>query len=99
MKVEGIDPARPVFTPPSDSSEVHIAPVEHDAASGEKHITTTPTPHTEAEMGKPSTGRRISRKELKEHDKKTPWFVVEGEVYDGTAFLYEHPVVTTPFCL
>lgn len=34
----------------------------------------------------------ITIDELKKHDnEKQPWFVVQGEVYDGTAFLGEHP--------
>ncbi|KAI0203985.1 nitrate reductase [Astrocystis sublimbata] len=36
--------------------------------------------------------RIISLEELKSHDGETePWFVVNGEVYDGTAFLEGHP--------
>jgi nitrate reductase (NAD(P)H) len=34
----------------------------------------------------------ITIDELRKHDdEKAPWFVVKGEVYDGTAFLEEHP--------
>ena len=34
----------------------------------------------------------ITIDELRKHDKaEQPWFVVNGEVYDGTAFLKEHP--------
>lgn len=29
--------------------------------------------------------------ELRRQDKSSPWFVVKGEVYDGTGFLDEHP--------
>ncbi|KAI0135978.1 hypothetical protein F4776DRAFT_663826 [Hypoxylon sp. NC0597] len=36
--------------------------------------------------------RTISLEELKKHDGETePWFVVNGEVYDGTKFLEGHP--------
>lgn len=37
-------------------------------------------------------GREISIDELKKHvTAESPWFVVNGEVYDGTAFLEGHP--------
>jgi len=37
-------------------------------------------------------GREISIDELKKHvNAESPWFVVNGEVYDGTAFLEGHP--------
>ncbi|KAH7385233.1 nitrate reductase [Phaeosphaeria sp. MPI-PUGE-AT-0046c] len=37
-------------------------------------------------------GREISIEELKKHDTlESSWFVVNGEVYDGTAFLEGHP--------
>lgn len=36
--------------------------------------------------------RKISPQELKEHNTASePWFVVNGEVYNGTAFLDDHP--------
>lgn len=39
-----------------------------------------------------SVTRIIDIDELRKHDKSDePWFVVNGEVYDGTAFLKEHP--------
>lgn len=34
----------------------------------------------------------ISLDDLREHDKEnSPWFVLDGEVYDGTAYLKDHP--------
>lgn len=37
-------------------------------------------------------GREISIDELRKHDiAESPWFVVNGEVYDGTSFLEGHP--------
>jgi nitrate reductase (NAD(P)H) len=43
-------------------------------------------------MVKPDLKRLISIDDLRKHDDKTePWFVVNGEVYDGTAFLDGHP--------
>ncbi|EIN13058.1 nitrate reductase [Punctularia strigosozonata HHB-11173 SS5] len=42
-------------------------------------------------MTKPGVNRQISMAELAAQDKERPWFVVNGEVYDGTTFLKEHP--------
>ena len=47
---------------------------------------------TEVKMTKDSLDRSITIDELRKHDdEKNPWFVVNGEVYDGTAFLEGHP--------
>jgi nitrate reductase (NAD(P)H) len=49
-------------------------------------------PPKEIKMTKDGVDREISIDELRKHDKpEEPWFVVNGEVYDGTAFLNEHP--------
>ncbi|CCX12219.1 Similar to Nitrate reductase [NADPH]; acc. no. P22945 [Pyronema omphalodes CBS 100304] len=49
-------------------------------------------PKPEAVMTNPEITRIIELEELKAHSgKKEPWFVVEGQVYDGTPFLKEHP--------
>lgn len=46
----------------------------------------------EIKMTKDGVDRIIELEELKQHDKAdTPWFVVNGEVFDGTAFLEGHP--------
>lgn len=46
----------------------------------------------EIKMTKDGVDKVIDLAELKQHDKKeNPWFVVNGEVYDGTAFLEGHP--------
>ena len=46
----------------------------------------------EVPMTKPGITRLITIDELRKHDdEKEPWFVVNGEVYDGTAFIKEHP--------
>ena len=46
----------------------------------------------EIKMTKDGLNREITIDELKKHDKEDdPWFVVNGEVYDGTAFLKDHP--------
>jgi len=43
-------------------------------------------------MTKDSVQNIIGIEELREHDTaESPWFVVNGEVYDGTAFLPGHP--------
>jgi nitrate reductase (NAD(P)H) len=43
-------------------------------------------------MLKEGVNRTITMEELKEHSGPAqPWFVVAGEVYDGTGFLKDHP--------
>jgi len=55
-----------------------------------------PEPVTEAakeiKMTKDGLVKTITIDELRKHDKEdAPWFVVNGEVYDGTKFLEGHP--------
>lgn len=45
----------------------------------------------EISFTKPGVTRKITMMELKKQDKKKPWFVVNGQVYDATPFLNEHP--------
>lgn len=46
----------------------------------------------EIKMTKDGVDKIIEIDELRKHDKaENPWFVVNGEVYDGTAFLEGHP--------
>lgn len=46
----------------------------------------------EIKMTKDGLNREISIDELRKHDQAdNPWFVVNGEVYDGTKFLEGHP--------
>ncbi|KAJ7512731.1 hypothetical protein B0H11DRAFT_1787386 [Mycena galericulata] len=46
----------------------------------------------EIPMTKQGLDRKITIDELRNHSgDKNPWFVVDGEVYDGTKFLDEHP--------
>ncbi|KAF1992543.1 hypothetical protein K402DRAFT_416194 [Aulographum hederae CBS 113979] len=46
----------------------------------------------EIKMTKEGVDKIVSIDELRKHDTESnPWFVVNGEVYDGTAFLKEHP--------
>lgn len=35
--------------------------------------------------------RGITPAELVAQDKQRPWFVIDGQVYDGTAYLKDHP--------
>lgn len=55
-----------------------------------------PEPVTEAaqevKMTKDGLEKTVTIDDLRKHDtEKEPWFVVNGEVYDGTAFLQGHP--------
>ena len=46
----------------------------------------------EIKMTKDGLVKTITIDELRKHDKENePWFVVNGEVYDGTGFLEGHP--------
>lgn len=46
----------------------------------------------EVSMVKEGVKRTITIDELRKHDsEQAPWFVVNGEVYDGTGFMKEHP--------
>lgn len=46
----------------------------------------------EIKMTKDGVNKEITIDELRKHDtEENPWFVVNGEVYDGTAFLEGHP--------
>jgi len=42
-------------------------------------------------LTKPGINRIITLAELKAQNRQQPWFVVNGEVYDGTPFLQDHP--------
>ncbi|KIM31985.1 hypothetical protein M408DRAFT_64449 [Serendipita vermifera MAFF 305830] len=43
------------------------------------------------DMVNPLINRNITMEELKAQDRNNPWFVVNDQVYDGTAFLTDHP--------
>lgn len=45
----------------------------------------------EVPMTKEGLKHEITIDELRKHDEKDPWFVVNGEVYSGTSFMKEHP--------
>jgi len=55
---------------------------------GGEEVETTPA----VKMTKDGLDKDITIDELRKHDdENSPWFVLEGEVYDGTAFLEAHP--------
>lgn len=57
---------------------------------GEKPLESEPV--KEINMKKERMNRQIDLQELKENSRsEKPWFVVNGEVYDGTGFLEGHP--------
>lgn len=59
---------------------------------GEDAAEPVPEVAKEIKMIKDDLKNTITIDELRKHDtEKEPWFVVNGEVYDGTAFLEGHP--------
>ncbi|KAG7529194.1 hypothetical protein FFLO_05748 [Filobasidium floriforme] len=77
LKDEGQDILKPVFGKKAD-------------APGPS--TLKPTVKKEVSMVKESIKRIITAEELKAHtDPEHPWFVVRGEVYDGSGFMKDHP--------
>lgn len=63
-----------------------------DKLSGEEDSTAKEEPAPEICMTNKSVARDIDLAELRKHDGETePWFVVNGQVYDGTKFLEGHP--------
>ncbi|KAF7543267.1 hypothetical protein G7Z17_g10884 [Cylindrodendrum hubeiense] len=63
-----------------------------EKVSGEADDAVEQAPEKEICMTNPKVDRAITAAELKQHDGEVePWFVVNGQVYDGTAFLEGHP--------
>nr|AEO00942.1 nitrate reductase [Colletotrichum lindemuthianum] len=59
---------------------------------GESENTVSEEPFREICMTRESVKRVIAMDELRQHGGETdPWFVINGEVYDGTPFLEGHP--------
>ena len=59
---------------------------------GEAEERVKPEVEEEVPMTKDGLKHEITIDELRAHDnEKDPWFVVNGEVYDGTPFMKEHP--------
>ncbi|ETS83143.1 Nitrate reductase [NADPH] [Pestalotiopsis fici W106-1] len=63
-----------------------------EKAAGEEEVVVVEEPVKEICMTKKDVSRSITIDELRKHDGEVePWFVVNGEVYDGTKFLEGHP--------
>jgi nitrate reductase (NAD(P)H) len=80
LKQTGLDPLNPIFQPKT---------TDRAAVAG----VSTHTIPEEIALTKPGITRVITQAELEasKEDPKSAWFVVRGEVYDGTGFLGEHP--------
>lgn len=71
----------PIFTEPVAKEDLEILKLSKIKA---KKITIV--------MTKEGVDRKITREELVAHNSPAePWFVVDGEVYDGTGFMKQHP--------
>lgn len=63
-----------------------------ERVSGEEETRLVEEPVEEVCMTNPKIDREINLEELRAHDNdKEPWFVVQGQVYDGAPFLEGHP--------
>ena len=63
-----------------------------DKISGEDDVATKEEPTKEVSMVNPQLTKEITLSEFRQHDsEKSPWFVINGQVYDGTNFLSAHP--------
>jgi len=63
-----------------------------EKVSGEEEMAVVEEEAKEICMTKQGVDRDITIDELRKHDNEAePWFVVNGQVYDGTAFLEGHP--------
>jgi nitrate reductase (NAD(P)H) len=77
LKEEGQNVLQPVFGNAADKAIQQAPPAPKVA---------------ETKMTKDDIKRLITMEELKAHSgAEEPWFVVAGEVYDGTGFLKDHP--------
>ncbi|KAF9219482.1 hypothetical protein BS17DRAFT_740579 [Gyrodon lividus] len=75
MKLAGEDITRPSFGQSGSNTKLNNA---------EPNVAEIP-------LTKPGVNHQITLEEFKGQDRQKPWFVINGEVYDGTAFLNEHP--------
>ncbi|GAA6022863.1 hypothetical protein JCM11491_007022 [Sporobolomyces phaffii] len=82
MKEAGIDPLKPRFQQATRA----IGDLEQVAAPAAAK-------KSQVVMTKPGVVRKITMAEVREHGatEAAPWFIVHGEVYDGTEFLKDHP--------
>ncbi|EGG10841.1 uncharacterized protein MELLADRAFT_33600 [Melampsora larici-populina 98AG31] len=78
MKDEGQDISKPIFGDAASASAEPKKPA--------------PKPQT-VKMTKDDVVKTITLSELESHgaESSEPWFIVNGQVYDGTAFLSQHP--------
>jgi nitrate reductase (NAD(P)H) len=60
--------------------------------AGEAELIETEEPAKEIKLTKDGVDKQISAAELKAHESEdAPWFVINGQVFDGTRFLEGHP--------
>ncbi|KAF9007401.1 nitrate reductase [Cyathus striatus] len=77
LKDESMNPAKPSFAGPTDLVSENRNEVKKSEV---------------IPMVKDGVQRKISIEEFEKHKStENPWFVVNGEVYDGTGFLKDHP--------
>jgi len=63
-----------------------------EAIGGENARALVPEEAEDIRMTKEGLTRPIAIDELRKHDnEREPWFVINGEVYEGTTFMKEHP--------
>ncbi|KAF4996407.1 hypothetical protein FGRMN_4516 [Fusarium graminum] len=63
-----------------------------EKAPGEIQQAVVKEPEKQIVMTNPQINRKITIQELKVHSgEEEPWFVIDGEVYDGTPYLSGHP--------
>lgn len=80
LKELGQDILNPIFSEP-DPADLEILKLEKEKAVKPIII-----------MTKEGVDRKISMEEVEAHSTPAePWFIVDGEVYDGTGFLKKHP--------
>lgn len=84
LKEVGKDPANPAFLCYDSTTEATTREPTADPNSSAKPPALV--------MTKPGVVRRITMDEVRAHNTPTePWFIVHGQVYNGTGFLKEHP--------
>lgn len=80
FKEFGRDILNPIFT------------LDNTDAQDEKIVELAVVKKVEVVMTKKGVDRKITMEEVEAHSSEAePWFVVDGEVYDGTGFLKKHP--------
>lgn len=83
LKDDGEDILNPAFTTGPKAEDVDIDALSKQAAKVKKAAVV---------MTKAGVDRKITMEEVRAHSlEASPWFIVHGEVYDGTAFLKTHP--------